>query len=390
MIVWKHALLTGATGALGPALAAQLLCANPKGTLAVLVRPGDDSLEQRFNPWLDSVAEVIGHRPASQTSWRNRITPVAGDVRQPSFGIARELNSKLLAQTDLLIHAAADTQFKSVTQEQWDTNVEGTRHALAWARACASSPRVICVSTVCTSGTRTGRIEERFSPNPPEFVNNYERTKWEAEKLAIESGLNLAIARVSIVMGSHATGAVHRPGALHQVFKWFGRGLVPVIQGTDQTPMDLISTEPVVSFLAKASMADWEPGVIWNVAAGDRAVLLLDLAVLAFKELHGTGIVQNVARPGEPFIVDHSTFQQVRVNQNSRRERVTRQALDALSTFLPMLSYPRTYDTTRAEQLWGGPLPLPDWRITMSRVIRYCGMTGLAADADPMLRRRAG
>lgn len=389
MIVWKHALVTGGTGALGPALAAELLCANPAGTLAVLMRSGGGSLDERFNPWLHSVAETIGHRHIAGTNWRNRIIPVAGDVRQPDFGIAPNLNAKLLGRTDLVIHAAADTQFKSVSQEQWDTNVEGTRHALAWTRACTTRARIICVSTICTSGKRTGRIVEQFTPNPPEFVNNYESTKWEAEKLAMESGLRFAIARVSIVMGSHTSGAVYRPGALHQIFKWFGRGLVPVIQGTDQTPMDLISTEPVVSFLAKASMSNWDSGTVWHVAAGDRAVPLLDLSALAFRELHGTGIVQNIYKPGTPFIVDSTTYDQVRENYSTRRERVTRQALDALATFLPMLTYPRTYDTRRAEQLWGGPLPLPDWRITMARAIRYLGMTGLAEEST-QLRRRAG
>lgn len=390
MIVWKHALLTGATGALGPALAAELLCANPKGQLAVLLRTGQESLEQRFGPWLESVSEAIGDAPLSKTHWQQRILPVAGDVRSKNFGIEPELNVSLQAKTDLIIHAAADTQFKSVTQEQWDTNVEGTRHALEWARHAKHKPRIICVSTVCTSGKRTGRIEERFSPNPPEFVNNYELTKWEAEKLAMDSGLPFAIARVSIVMGSHSNGAVYRPGALHQIFKWFGRGLVPVIQGTNQTPMDLIATEPVVRFLARASMSEWESGSVWNVAAGDRAVPLFDLSQLAFIELHGTDKVQNVREPGEPFIVDHSTYQRIRTSQDSRRDRVTRQALDALSTFLPMLLYPRTYDTTQAERLWGGPLPLPDWRTTMAKMIRYCGMTGPSAESQPQPRRKAG
>lgn len=387
MIVWKHALLTGATGALGPALAAELLCANPAGTLAVLLRTGAATLEERFGVWLATVRDEIQARSRSPKDWEQRILPVPGDVSRDNLGIPPALGASLRAKTDLILHAAADTQFRSVTQEQWDTNVEGTRHALDWARRCAVAPRVISVSTVCTSGKRIGRIDESFCPNPPEFVNNYERTKWEAERLAIESGLNLAIARVSIVMGSHSTGAVYRAGALHQIFKWFGRGFVPVIQGTDETPMDLVSTEPVVAFLARATMANWKPGTIWHVAAGDRAVPLLDLSALAFRELHGTRVVQNITQPGQPFIVDHSTYEQVRNAQSSRRERLQRQALDALSTFLPMLSYPRVYDTTQAEELWGGPLPQPDWRLTMARVIRYCGMAHLAQEPSAEVRR---
>jgi hypothetical protein len=48
--------------------------------------------------------------------------------------------------------------------------------------------------------------------------------------------------------------------------------------------------------------------------------------------------------------------------------------MDSVSSFLPMLLYPRTYDTSRAEALWGGPLPCPDWRQTVSRVLHSCGL----------------
>jgi hypothetical protein len=42
----------------------------------------------------------------------------------------------------------------------------------------------------------------------------------------------------------------------------------------------------------------------------------------------------------------------------------------SVNTFLPDLFYPKTYETTRAEELWGGKLPEYDWRETMDRVIR--------------------
>jgi hypothetical protein len=35
----------------------------------------------------------------------------------------------------------------------------------------------------------------------------------------------------------------------------------------------------------------------------------------------------------------------------------------------------RTYDTTRAEALWDGALPLADWRQTLGKVFRFCGFT---------------
>lgn len=374
MIVWKHALLTGATGALGPGLAAELLASNPSGKLAVLIRPTNEPVTERFSEWLGSVQEAMDERSEPVEGWRQRIIPVGGDVRQAGLGIESAASKRLQKSTDLFVHAAADTGFRSDEQAQWDINVEGTRHAIEWTRGCGAKARYIAVSTVCTSGTRTGRIEEAFTPNPPEFVNNYERTKWEAEKLTVESGLDYAIARVSIVMGTHGTGAVYRAGAMHQMFKWFSRGMVPVMQGKTETLMDLICTETAARFIARAARSEWESGVVWHIAAGERAGTLLDLAKLSFHELLGRSVVENVERPGEPFLVDRKTFERLQSEQVTPRQRALRQAMDALSSFLPMFLHPRLYDTTNAEKLWGGPLHNPDWRTTARRVMHYLGV----------------
>lgn len=390
MIGWKNALLTGGTGAIGPAIAAEMLASNPQGSLSVLIRPGAQSATDRFNEWLESVASIIDHTAGPRAPWRGRVSAVAGDVRTENLGISADRNRRLQGEVDLIVHAAADTQFKSVTQEQWDINVEGTRRVLEWSTHCRATPRIICVSTVCTSGTQTGCISETFSKQPPEFVNNYERTKWEAERLALHARLNLSLARVSIVMGSYRDGAVYRPGALHQIFKWFARGFVPVIQGTDSTQLDLIATETASQFLAKAASVDWKPDSIWHIAAGPTAAPLPQLASLAFEELTDELVMQNREEPGKPFIVDSATYARLQEAQNTRRQRVTRQAMDALGTFLPMLLHARTYDTAQAEKLWGGPLPLKDWRQTMRLVMRYCDMSNTSKETDLELRRKAG
>jgi len=56
-----------------------------------------------------------------------------------------------------------------------------------------------------------------------------------------------------------------------------------------------------------------------------------------------------------------------------KSHRIVRQALDSINSFLPMLLYPRKYQTSNAERLWGGTLPWPDWRQTLVRVMKSCG-----------------
>ncbi len=50
--------------------------------------------------------------------------------------------------------------------------------------------------------------------------------------------------------------------------------------------------------------------------------------------------------------------------------------LEAAGSFFPALLYPKVYQTARAERVWGGPLPLSDWRSTLGRVIDF----GMHAD----------
>jgi thioester reductase-like protein len=371
-------LLTGATGALGPALAAELLAAQPRLNLDILLRAGSSSISQRFNDWLDCVACVISADPARfgglrEDDWRDRVTPVAGDVAIDQFGLERRGYDELARRANVIIHAAADTQFLTSLEQQRNINVGGTRRALEFASHCRSLSRIVLVSTICTSGTATGTIRET-TMTPPGFVNNYERTKWEAEQLAMSSDLPLGIARVSIVIGSHASGVVHRIGAFHNVLKWFGRGLVPVVPGTSDTLVDLVCNEVVAAFIVRAALTEFKPRSIWHVSAGDRAATLPQLAEAAFEELRGGETVQSLEQPGEPFIIDHEIFERIRLSKTGPRDRVLRQSMEAINSFLPMLMYPRRYDTRQAEKLWGGPLPWPDWRETLARVIRTSGL----------------
>jgi len=211
-------LLTGATGALGPALAAELLVSEPKRNLNILIRAGNSSVMERFNEWTDAVSQVFleqQNRMLQPKNWRARVTPVCGDVGTDNLGLDRETYDQLLKSTSIVVHAAADTQFLGSSEDQRNINVEGTRRMLEFARNCKSLDRMIQVSTVCTSGTRLGLIEEKPLLNPPGFVNNYERTKWEAEQRVAASGLPARIARLSICLGSSGEGYVHRFGAIH-------------------------------------------------------------------------------------------------------------------------------------------------------------------------------
>jgi nucleoside-diphosphate-sugar epimerase len=166
--------------------------------------------------------------------------------------------------------------------------------------------------------------------------------------------LPVEIVRVGIVMGSSVTGAVYRLGALHHVFRWFGTGQMPVVPGRPNTPVDLIDSELAAKLIRKVADSPLDRGAIYHASAGRRAVLLRDLCRFCAQQMH------EEVRSDQPWTLDHHE------PQSRLHERMAK-------AWLPVLLASRTYDTTRAEALWGGPLPLADWRHTLAKVLRFCG-----------------
>lgn len=360
-------LLTGATGAIGPTLASELLDQGAGHTLRILVRPsirGGD----RFSGWLGSVADVA--RADGRHVDFSRVSAIHADLRVDGLGLSRAQTDELTRDTQVIIHAAADTGFRSPPEDQWNTNVNGLRRILELSAQCRRLRKVIVVSTVCVSGTMTGRVRECLCSEMPGFVNHYERTKWEAERLAAASRLPVEIVRLSIVSGSHATGAVHRMGALHHVLRWFGRGLIPRVPGTPLTGVDLIATETAAAFLARAVMTPTDPGLVCHVAAGEQAVPLADLMSFTWQQARSTGPAATTDDPSRPQLVDGDAFRRFCDALDPVRQRILQQSMESVQTCLPILLYPRVYETARAQRLWGGPLPLYDWRQTLARVLR--------------------
>jgi nucleoside-diphosphate-sugar epimerase len=371
-IKYRQMVLTGATGALGPALAAELVQADAADRVAVLMRCPPTELTGRFNRWLDAVRPLL---PSDFHAGLARLFPVAGDVSQDRLGLADD--DALRRETDVVIHAAADTNFAAPPDRQWDINVEGTRRTLAWAADCPTLQRFLLVSSVFVSGSRTGRIHETTTAEPPPFVTYYQRTKWEAEKVALASGLPIGVARISLILGSHATGGVHRPGAVHSLIKWFARGLVPLVPGLPDARGDLIATETAAQCLARAVMADWPAAdapagpPIWHIAAGDAAPRMTELIDFVYQHFAARPAWRRKQIP-RPQLVELETFDQFIASVDAAGRTTLAQTLRSANRFLPDLAYPKTYETKQAEALWGGPLPQYDWRETMDRVLHFC------------------
>ena len=233
-------LLTGFTGNLGPSIAAALA----DHRVFALVRNG-------AAPAMRNVMKVTGeldHLPDG----------VCGDV-------------------EVIIHAAANTGFTTPLDELRAVNVTGTEKLLAYARRCPRLQRFVHLSTCCACGTASGTIPEGPLKRPDHFINPYEQSKWEAEQAIQTSGLPYQIVRLSIVAGSETDGHVRHPGALHHALLWLYRGLIPMMPGTVEAPVDVISLEFAAACVAEAVNRTQAPAPVVHAALGARAPRLGEL-----------------------------------------------------------------------------------------------------------------
>jgi thioester reductase-like protein len=363
--MYRQILLTGATGALGPALAAEL-ARTAAEKIAILMRAAPSELEARFAQWQNAVRALL---PNHEHHALNRLHPISGDISLPNLGINSEALQK---ETDTIIHAAADTGFASPHERQWDINVEGTRRTLHFAESCKSLQRFLLVSSVFVSGSRTGLIDESVTAAPQHFATYYQRTKWESEQVALASKLPLGIARISMVLGAHADGQVHRPGAVHSLIKWFTRGLIPMMPGLPEATGDVIATELAAQSLTRAISANWDTKTppIWHIAAGARAPRMTDLIAFVYRHFASRPDWKKRHIP-QPRLVDQEEFNHFIAQVDASGRAALAQAMRSMNRFLPDLLYPKTYETKQAEKLWNGPLPQYDWQETMTKVLRY-------------------
>jgi dihydroflavonol-4-reductase len=165
-------LLTGAAGFLGQHLVRELLATGAR------VR----ALSRR--PESDRVLEALGAEP------------VRGDVTDPdSLALA-------MAGVQAVFHAAADTNtWRRGNAAQTRTNVGGAQHLVAAARAAGVSAFVHTSSVSAYSHLVHGTLREDVAQRGGESWVNYERTKFEAERIVRASGLPFIIVQPAHILG---------------------------------------------------------------------------------------------------------------------------------------------------------------------------------------------
>ena len=341
-------LMTGATGAVGRPLLAELL--------------------RR-----DDVERVVALQHVDSVPRCERVEIVAGDVTARNFALSHAEAARLTSEVTAIIHAAADTRFLA-PEGQTTANVTGTFNVLAFAARCPRLDRVVALSTTHVAGRRSGVILEEQLEHAEGFVNQYEASKYAAE-LELRQwmvDLPVSVCRISTVIGDSTTGAIARHGAIHHAVRLLYAGLAPMIPGREDSPVDFLASDYVARAIATLSTTGFEPGRTWHLCAGSDTIPasdLLDLTMESFVKYRPSWRRRTIECPA---VVELETFELFCRSADQAGNPTLRAAAAVMAAFAPQLAYPKRFDDRHCRVvLLKNGITAPPVRDTWTRVVRH-------------------
>ncbi|MEM1132779.1 MAG: SDR family oxidoreductase [Pseudomonadota bacterium] len=330
-------LLTGATGLVGGALAGALL---DSGHHIVGVLRGEGR----------TMLDMDGQDRAAE------ITPLQGDVTQPSFGL-----TGLPDDIDLVIHCAATTDFTASDAVYETVNIGGARNAVALAQQLDAA--LLHVSTAYVCGRADGPVSEMPANPEGDFTNGYERSKAIAESHVMQArkqGLVAAIARPSIIVGRLSDGAIPRQDDFYHLFRLFGSPLLQRVPAIDGAAFAIVPLDHVVSGLMEMAenMAQFDGDAVHLVA--DKPFPLADML----------DIVAEYARASPAEIVHPDTYD---VDQLDRRSLMVHRKVGA--QFFEYFARVPLFESRVLAEKAGIIAPHID-KAALRRMVDYCHRTG--------------
>jgi nucleoside-diphosphate-sugar epimerase len=270
----SRVLLTGATGFLGMEVLVRLLERSDHEVLCLVRADDRDAAEARLD-------DLLGKLYTDPSPYRGRVHALPGDL---TAGVEAPDE-----QIEVVCHCAASIAFDLPLDEAREINVDGTRAVIELARATGAR-RFVHVSTAYVAGMHSGTFTEDMLGS--DFRNTYEQTKCEAERIVGEvSGMEVAIARPSIVMGESDSGWTPAFNVLYWPLRAFSRGLFAQVPAKEDGRVDVVPVDYVADGIFKLIESDVTG--TFNLVSGTEAATCIELADLACAHFD---------RPRPPFV----------------------------------------------------------------------------------------
>lgn len=332
--------ITGATGLVGKDVLIRMLRTKPAIRAYALIRgaTGEHQL-------MRSLGELAP-----------RVTPVRGDLARRGLGVEYGVRKSLTREVTLVVHAGADTTFSRSLAEARAVNTEGTRELLSLCRAMGSLRRFAYVSTAYVAGRSLGLILEGDNGTASGWVNAYERSKYEAEKLVRQSSLDWVIFRPSTIVCDAVSGKVSQVNAVHRALKVYNRGLASMMPGERCDTLDVVPADYVSDAIARVILDPRATRATLHLCAGAGAISLGELLDVAY-DLWATDPMWRRRGVERAILADLATYTLFADSVIETGDQRLASILHSLSHFIPQLALPKQFDTRVADHLIGHAAP---------------------------------
>lgn len=256
-------LITGATGFLGGALAAEMLDKPEWSQVLLLVRAEDSA--HAYQRMLRSLA-----RFTSNLELLGRLKPeqvLSGDFTQP----ATFFTDVRLSGIKRVVHCAALTSF-GAGNRVFSTNVDGTLRLVHHLRQVAAIERMLHVSTAMICGDQPGALvqEDEFPRARVAHLVNYTESKAEAERLLRLTlpGFPLYVVRPTIIAG-HTRLGCSPSGSIYWTFRM--ADALGMITCSSDARMDVVPVDYAATALRHLLVQPTLAHPTYHISAGEES-----------------------------------------------------------------------------------------------------------------------
>lgn len=201
--------VTGGTGFIGRFVVARLLRRDENTRVFALVRAGSEYKLEAIRKRLNVSAD--------------RLVPIYGDLNKKLLGVSKQDQDDLATLVDHFMHLGAIYDLNQNEERQINTNITGTREAIALAEKLSAK----CfhhVSSIAAGGLYEGTFTEKMFKEAGPLTNPYLQTKHESERIVREeSKIPYRIYRPAMVVGDSTTGEISKVDGPYYLFKLIQR-----------------------------------------------------------------------------------------------------------------------------------------------------------------------
>ncbi len=249
------ALVTGFPAFTAKRMIAKLLTAEPETKLFVLAR-------EKFAA---DAARLLATLPNG-----DRAEILIGDVCDMDLGLS-SIEYRALSKEVSWIHHLAGIYFMGVDRETARrVNVTGTKSILDLAKDAGRLERVVHWSTAMVSGDRRGTFYEEDLDAGQKFHNDYERTKFDAERLVRDAlrRLPITVVRPGIIVGDSRTGEIDKldgPYYLMVLIATNASGVRLPLLGRGDVPLHLVPIDYVIEAAWRVARSEGAAGKTFHL-----------------------------------------------------------------------------------------------------------------------------